>query len=204
MVSLPNKLSANLFARCLATSWRSISEILAAICLQTRACRLEFRPFMDVAVTRSESVSQCTVRSHCRATRGTECPITRVILVCNKPAPCCQGVAAYPRRITSRRWSHLRTHMLLMEYHLCFAPCTDVLSWPPRLTCSTPLAPSSSRQPLPSQPLSLYIRLIRPWLSRRPPRHENSSSTRAPFLSVFFFFSPLSSFGPTSSTPFSF
>lgn len=46
------------------------------------------------------SVSQCAPSSHCSTrpgSEGTECPITRVILVCNKPAPRCQlGVTAEP------------------------------------------------------------------------------------------------------------
>lgn len=135
---------------------------------------------------RSESVSQCTGSFSLSSSRtgAPECPITRVILVCNKPAPRCQGGGDHPRRITSRRWSHLRTHMLLMEYHLCFTP------FPENVHTSIPPPPFDLLQPLwhplPTA-LSLYIHLIRPWLSRRKLLLDPCLFT-LPFLFPLFFF----------------
>jgi len=92
---------------------------------------------------------------------GQKCPITRVILVCNKPAPRCQlggdtratlelqglrSAAAAAAAAATEEPPSLRTHMLLMEYHLCFSPprAERRLSRDPRLTWH-PLTPPSAK-----------------------------------------------------------
>lgn len=144
---------------------------------------------------RSESVSQCTGSFSLSSSRtgAPECPITRVILVCNKPAPRCQGGGDHPRRITSRRWSHLRTHMLLMEYHLCFIPpsprtCTR-LSLHLRLTCFNPSDTLFQR-------LCLYTYTYNPAMivaAKTPPRPlPIYPSFSLPSLLFFFLLYPIS------------
>lgn len=74
------------------------------ICLSYRERRSPDCIFAPLTIRGSpkigRSVSQCTPTSHCSTQQwaeGTECPITRVILVCNKPAPRCQvGVTVEP------------------------------------------------------------------------------------------------------------
>lgn len=144
---------------------------------------------LDVAVTRSESVSQCTVRSHCRATKGTECPITRVILVCNKPAPCCQGMGGGPpsphnvAEVESSPYAYAPHGISFM-----FRPVHGRSILAPAFDLFNPSATLFQQAATTLQPLSLYVRLIRPWLSRRlASSRELLLDPRAAFLSVFFF-----------------
>lgn len=68
-------------------------------------CRSHFRPFGSSRRRQSEDRQKresvrtkfSLLDSARQWAKGTECPITRVILVCNKPAPRCQlGVTAQP------------------------------------------------------------------------------------------------------------